>query len=88
MREQQCQRELELPQQKQKQQGPSMEGGGDPRAVIPVIGGLTYSTPVPFDDVATEAFSTILNIPWFRRQAVLGDAQSDFVALDNYSWER
>lgn len=64
-----------------------MEEGEGPRATMPVIGGVTYSSTVAFEDVGPEHFRTIKNIPRFRRQAVLADIDSDFLLLDRYAWE-
>lgn len=51
---------------------------------MPVISGVTYSSPVVLEDVASEDLRTIWNIPLLRLQDVLADAQSVFVALDGF----
>lgn len=71
-------------QQKQQEHVPDMEEESEPQKTMHVIGGVTYSSPVVFDDVALEDFRTITNIPRFRRHPVLADAESDFEALDSY----
>lgn len=71
----------------QQEPGPDMKEESDPQVTMPAIGMVTYSSPMAFDDVAHEEFRTMSNIPWFRRQNVLQEAESDFEGLDRYLWE-
>lgn len=64
-----------------------METDTYPRAERPTIKVVTYKLPVAFDDIAVNDLRTIGNIAWFRRQAVIVDAESDFVSLDIYAWD-
>lgn len=59
----------------------------DPRVERPTIGGVTYTSPGAFGDVAVDDFRSIGNIPKLRRQAVLADAEDHFASLGLYPWD-
>lgn len=53
-----------------------------------MIGGSEYLAQTSYDDVLPEDTKSIAEIPWFRRQAILAEANNYFAALEHYTWDR
>lgn len=59
----------------------------DLRSIDASIGAVDYPSPTAFEDVGPDDFKVISAIQWFTHQAVLADADNDFVALLCYAWD-